>query len=192
MEIDLPAGMHIKQAITEAIQQAAAAQDRVTFRFNGVDVEVQADSDPVAVHACWDRDNTAPSALFTASLEYVKRETEHAYATKKRQVKLNALLGELDAAVGAGWPAALAWLRDFCPLADYREARFPAAYVAWKLSSLAPAHTNEGRADLMDAGNQVEAARWLVGQAVVYLENDKPPHPIIGHKAAELIPAFHG
>lgn len=186
MKIDIQPGQDITHAIQDAISAARNYAAPVSFDFNGQTVIVQADSDPVGVLALWDRDMKASTQEFAESQAFVEKETRDAQAQRLAQERLNVHLRKMEGALAAGLPTALHWLELFIRRADYGGLVIPCLYVGWSLSKFAPANTNVGRTDLKRPGNEGEAARWVIGQAVASLERNHTPHPVLADRAADL------
>lgn len=186
MKIETLAGDHIEKVIHRA-SEVARKQDRVVwFDFNAEMIYVAPQDEPAALLDAWDERMEARRREHRASKAYLEAEMDNLKGIQAAQIAINRLITELDAALAGGLPALLDWLSEFTSHADVTGVLIPHHRIAAKLAAVAPANTNVGRSDLSVRGNELEVARWLIGQAVAYLERGTPPHPIIGFKAAEL------
>lgn len=187
MKVKTLPGDFITGAIKKAHKLAQKHNQAVSFDFNGEVVWVGPRDTPQAVLEAWEDRRDAEARASRASPAYVRRQTEQAERTRANQEEVNALLLKFDDALAGGPFRVLEWLRDFIPPADFGDVLIPTTRLAQKLARLAPANTNVGRKDLLEPGNETDAALWVIGQAVSALEGGMPPHPMMGEWASRLI-----
>lgn len=184
MKVESFAGEHILKVIERAVATAQEHGCAVWIEFNGEVITLQPGDSPQRALDTWQERQDQRAREYRASPAYVRAATHRAERTRKAQEAINHLLLRLDAAVRGGLPEVLAWLAEFAGPADDSDVLIPHARLAGQLATVAPADTNVGRTDLDQPGQEAECARWVIGQAVAYLERGLAPHPILGDRAS--------
>lgn len=187
MKVKTLAGDSITGTIQKAHKLAQQHNQPVHFDFNGETIWVTPQDTPQALLEAWEDRRDAEVRAHRASAAYVRNQTERAERARFNQEEINVLLPQLDDALAGGPFRVLEWLRDFIPLGDHVDVLIPTTRLAQKLARLAPANTNVGRKDLLEPGNETDAALWVIGQAVSALEEGMPPHPMMGEWASRLL-----
>lgn len=176
-------GDSIYNLAKKAVEMANERQEIVWFDFNGEQIHAAPGDEAQALIDAWEDRQDLARRKYRASPAYVKAQTERAQEARANQAEVNQLLLELDGALAGGLHATLLWLARFAGPADRVDVLIPHARLAAKLSRIAPAQTSVGREDLDQPGNERDAALWVIGQIVAYLEGEMPPHPMLGEFA---------
>ncbi|MFC5846717.1 hypothetical protein [Deinococcus petrolearius] len=179
MQIHILAGSDIRDALKQAAQEADRAQEPAEFDFNGEVIRVPVGSNPVALFGDWQRRQDAAARAYRASPGYVREQAERAERAAEAQRGVNLFLELLEEAAPLDLRRGLKLLYLYQPQLDHVDVLAPWADLAQTFGVLAPAKWGVGRKDLKEPGNEEDAARWIVGQAVDAFRQGYPPHPML-------------
>lgn len=179
MKIDILPGTDIRDALADACGRAKLLLGTVYFEFNGEKIYVSSKDTPADLYKAWQRRQEAAARAHRASPGYIREQTARAERAAEAQGHINLFLQLLDGAAPLDLRTGLKLIYLYQAPLDHVGVLVPWSDLAEKFSTLAPAKWGVGRKDLKEPGQEQDAARWIIGQAVDAFRKDLPPHPML-------------
>lgn len=175
--VEVDAGVHISEACRKGIVLSADLGKPVAFDFNGIRVVATSVDTAEALMRKFNEDCALRTAQWKASEEGQQYERDRQASLEQAQAKVNALLSELPQATTAS--AVVKWVGAFAAANDHVGLVFDKQALVRQLESFG----FEANAEVGSSASSLQSdpgkyARYIVGQAMDFLNAGMPIHPV--------------
>lgn len=173
------AGQDIIDAISRALTLARESGDDVTFAFNDIQLSAIPTDTAENILQRWEEICAQKQAEYLASDEYKQVHEERKKKITQKTIRMSGLMAELARLNFENLDEVLIWLKRYAELADDIGVNYhPDTVLNYFTQAGFKSNENVG----FDESAYVDKnifGRYIVGQAINYLESGMPPHPII-------------
>lgn len=176
--VEASAGCTILNACREAVYIARLNKAKIIFNFNDVTIEAEAHSDAQHLAEQYMQYCNNRAKEWDSSEEGKQAAEAENQQLVEFQKKLDGMLAQLDKHL-INQAQLIAWLGDFSVVNDHNGTNFDKAALAAKLEAagyLENEYVGEPPEEFHK--NKVKAARYIVGQALRFLNKNTPIHPV--------------